>query len=212
MMTNFACIRSGSGPHTLSTLCFKPCMENESELALGMVLGINQEWKLDLSGEQPQPKSMVSWVDVGPDCSLKHTVLLGPHSSASVTSFRLPVVGWVWRKCLFCPMGHCRHRSSSRKDLMPSYLLHMDWASKAEWIYGDGCCRKDAGINALCSIMTPSFPLTLSLTKVYISVSEQRLCPGCIVSLGPYSKWNADVLNFVLRLFLNIPKYSKQNF
>lgn len=33
-MANFACVRSGSGPHTLSTLCFKPCMENESELAL----------------------------------------------------------------------------------------------------------------------------------------------------------------------------------
>jgi len=80
-MANLAGVRSGSGRHTLSTLCFKPYMESESELGLDSVL--DQTGTKTMFGcvleAQPKAMSLLPLVDMGPDCNLCFSALTPIH-------------------------------------------------------------------------------------------------------------------------------------
>lgn len=148
-------------------------------------------WVLE---EQPQTKSMVFWVHIGPDCNIKPTVLPGPHPPASVTSFRFPY-GGVGVMEVLAGIWH----GSSSSDLMPSYLLYMDWASK--WMYRDVCCRKDKGINALCSIVIP-FIVPEAWLKTIFCIWAQAMS-RTHSQFGPLFKMKCKCAQTVLRLSIS---------
>lgn len=167
-MVNFVCIKSGSGPHTLSTLCFKPCMENESELALDTV-PVQTVSKCQLDLAQPKATSSLFSVDTGPDSHLCFSSLIHLHLHHLQVVFdgsaspALWVIAGTW------------HRSSA--SLPPPHGLGNHGLGSR-----DGCGGKDEGMNAFHSLISshPGSQPCLSLTEVCI----QCLGMGCVQDSG----------------------------
>lgn len=90
--------------------------------------------------------------------------------STSVTSFRfssMKVPGQPHVPLQALDTGALAQLTSSR------------WTGQARpGVYGDGCCGEDAGMNALCTIITPKLSTSLKLHESLHPVSEQRLRPG----------------------------------
>lgn len=178
----FACIRSGSGPHTLSMLCFKPCKENESEPALDTLL-VSAGMPAGFGTAQSHVLTALSG-----HRARRSPVLLLPHPPPPSP----PVFGCLWWKCHPSPLGHCRHLA--QELFLPVYLLLKGWASKAWDLEMDVVGRMQARMPFAPSSPTGSQPC-LSSTEVYI----QCLGKGHVrdtISLCLSSAWNTDVPKF----------------
>lgn len=159
---SFVCVRAGSGPHTLSMLCFKPCMENESDLALD-TLNRNASWIWH--GPKPCPAVLSA------HRAQQSSVLLLPHPAAP------PALGCVWWKCQPRPLGHCRHLT--QELLLPVYLLLMGWASKA-WDLERNVVGRMKAWMPFAPLSPPGSQPCLSLTEVF----TQCLGIGCVWDSG----------------------------